>query len=721
MSSVDKMKLKKLHCTFPKLTETNQFFVLGLAEGLKHAQVTSKGKQTVKKEYFMKKIISGITILVIGLLLVFTGCNEDPGDSSSGIDEKPGIIEQPTINTRSPNAPLRAVAVPPPMTDPTKVEVLDFWTDGTNNYYMIDGGVIKDIYIGTIQEVPFDGITPVTSIATAITTEAVTTSIRNTAFSSYRYEELHKAKVSTSVGIGPWKASASWTGQWKKTTYNEKSTEEFTEIATTVTNQAATAFTVGEHGQPAGWYRIARYAREGDLFFLIVTSRDRQEFISWEAAICIRENRGDNSYFTNFEYSANNDFDNNPVNQLTLPVDFWKALPPPEIDDTTGRFSAGEFYSLAIDENNNLWAWGRNNRGQLGDNSTTLRNKPVKIRHDIKFSTVSAGAHHSLAIDVDGNLWAWGRNTHGQIGDGTTTQRNSPVQVRQGTKFIAISAGAISISGFEYVQTGQSTIESASFSLAIDENNNLWAWGRNNYGQLGIGNTTDSRLPLQVKPGTKFKAIYAGTGFSLAIDIDGNLWTWGHNHNGQLGDGTTTQRNSPVPIKHETKFTKISGGGHVDEITTGSGFGRIMTPTPRSHSLAIDVDGNLWAWGNNLYGQLGIGNTTQQTRPVQVSPGRKFKAISTGAFSSLAIDENNTLWVWGRNNERQLGTGNTTNRNIPVLSNRGDLIFTGISSNGFHGLAMCINGGLWVWGRNNHGQLGRGDTTPLPTPTRINF
>ena len=128
--------------------------------------------------------------------------------------------------------------------------------------------------------------------------------------------------------------------------------------------------------------------------------------------------------------------------------------------------SAGDYHSLAIDTAGNLWAWGRNNYGQLGDGSTTDRYSPVQIKSDTTFKSVAAGTYHSLAIDTAGNLWAWGYNGYGQLGDGSTTNRTSPVQIKSGTMFKSVSAGKF-------------------HSLAIDTAGNLWAWGENYYGQLG--------------------------------------------------------------------------------------------------------------------------------------------------------------------------------------------------------------------------------------------
>ena len=661
-----------------------------------------------KKESLMKKNILIITLLVIGLLLAFTGCKKAPEDVfiDQPVIENPGGnpgTENPIINPVSPNLPLRAVTSAP-LGDPSRVSVLAYHTDGTRNYYLIDGGIIEDVHIGTMQFVHYNGITPISSSARTITQSTITQSLSETISSSYRFEESHRAYANASAGYKGLftrvSGNAGWEGSWNRTTFNEKSTETFFESAITNSNENSIAFTVGNHGEPAGWYRKSQYAK-ADIFFYIVTSLNNQELLEWEAAICIRPG----SYFPYFEYSANNNFDNSPVNLLSLPVDFWKTLPILETNtgnndagNNNKRIGAGISHSVAIDADGNLWAWGIHDRGRLGNDDLPAGNKlkPERVKTNSKFIAVSVGGRHNLAIDTDGNLWAWGENNSGQLGDGTTRNRGNPVIIREGTKFIAISAGQL---------PGDTT---NSHSLAIDANGNLWAWGRNNHGQLGIGNTSDFHHPQPVKTGTKFKSISAGVAFSFAIDENDNLWAWGRNNTGQLGDGSTTQRTTPVQIKPGTKFMKVSGG--LDDAGTNERF----------HSLAIDADGNLWAWGNNSYGQIGDGSTTQRTTPVQIKPGTKFKAIEAGCYSSYAIDTQNNLWVWGRNNERQLGTGNTTQYTTPVLSNRNDLVFTEISGSR-HALAMDWNGNIWSWGRNEGGQLGIGSTTNMSIPTRVNF
>ena len=342
----------------------------------------------------------------------------------------------------------------------------------------------------------------------------------------------------------------------------------------------------------------------------------------------------------------------------------------------------GGIHTLAIDREGNLWAWGLNNYGQLGDGTTTDRTNPVQIKIGTKFTQVSTGSCYSTAIDSEGNLWTWGLNNYGQLGDGTGINKTSPIKILDGIKFTQISAGE-------------------DHSLAIDNEGNLWAWGYNYNGQLGDGTTTNKTTPVQIKDSTKFSKISTGVDYSIAIDNEGNLWTWGRNYKGQLGDGTTTDKTIPKQIKKDTKFLKISAGraGHV---------------------LAIDIEGKLWVWGQNPYGQLGDGTTINRTSPVQVKSDTKFTEISAGNAHSIAIDDKGNLWTWGRNEKGQLGDGTTIDKTSPVQIKKG-IKFISVCARG-NDSSFALESGmyLWAWGLNNYGQLGDGTTTNRLTPVQIN-
>ena len=341
------------------------------------------------------------------------------------------------------------------------------------------------------------------------------------------------------------------------------------------------------------------------------------------------------------------------------------------------KIEVGGYHTLALDKDNNLWAWGRNDYGQLGDGTTTNKTSPTKIETGITFVQLSAGDFHSAGIDNDGKLWTWGHNTWGQLGDGTVGDRKSknvPQNIMKDKTFKKVIAcgystlaidmndeiwywgkyygnnnGGVSIPQKLDFKIEYSLISGNSHYLFLDNQKKLWSWGSNYYGELGDGTTTQRTGPVQIMSDKQFTQVSAGDRFSLAIDDEGKIWSWGKNDYGQLGDGTTTERTNPVQITTETKFTQVSAGD--------------------SHCLAIDNEGNLWSWGLNYGGELGDGTTTKKLNPQKVMEGVKFKQIYARYSSNLALDSNGNLWAWGVNLEGQLGDGTTTERHTPVQIN----------------------------------------------------
>jgi len=227
-------------------------------------------------------------------------------------------------------------------------------------------------------------------------------------------------------------------------------------------------------------------------------------------------------------------------------------------------------------------------------------------------------------------------------------------------------------------------------SLTIRSDGTLWAWGWNEYGQLGDGTATDRHRPVQIL--TDVVSVAAGVYHSLAIRSDGTLWAWGRNEYGQLGDGTATDRHRPVQI-----LTDV-----------------ISVSSRRHHSLAIKSDGTIWVWGWNEYGQLGDGTATDRHRPVQVLTD--VVTVAAGGYHSLAIRRNGTLWAWGKNEYGQLGDGTTTDRLWPtqILT---DVV--SVAAGWYNSLAIGSDCTLWTWGRNEYGQLGDGTAIGRYRPVQV--
>jgi alpha-tubulin suppressor-like RCC1 family protein len=226
----------------------------------------------------------------------------------------------------------------------------------------------------------------------------------------------------------------------------------------------------------------------------------------------------------------------------------------------------------------------------------------------------------------------------------------------------------------------------------------LNAWGLNNLGQLGLGNTTTYSSPVQVGSLTNWAYVDARTNSSMAIKTDGTLWSWGNNASGQLGLGNTTNYSSPKQVGALTNWSKVSLG-----ITT--------------HALAVKTDGTLWAWGGNFFGALGLNNTTDYSSPKQVGSLTTWSKVTASYFYSFAIKTDGTLWAWGYN-IGQLGLGNQTNISSPVqVGSLTNWLY--IACGYYNVIARKTDGTLWSWGEGEVGGLGLGNTTNYSSPKQV--
>ncbi len=344
------------------------------------------------------------------------------------------------------------------------------------------------------------------------------------------------------------------------------------------------------------------------------------------------------------------------------------------------KIAAGNYHSLAVEPDGTVKAWGQNTYGQVGDGTLISRMNPVSVSGLTGIKMVSAGSTHSLALTANGNVYAWGQNNYGQTAGPYPTF---------GAPYLATPNEVIMNGGplnnVVYIAGGGAS------SYAVKSDGTVWAWGYNQYGQLGSGYSGGYRPPPQAVPGLSgVKIVAGGTYHVLALTSNGNVYAWGNNSNGQLGNGTTTQANSPVLIANLSNIVAISAGNNT--------------------SYALDNSGIVWAWGANAAGQLGLGTTTDVSTPTALTSlsGVDIMGIFAGSNFGQALASNGTLWAWGNNAQGQLGDGTTTARYTPVSVSFPDgSTSLGISGGVDDTLSIQADGTLRSWGLNFYGELGR--------------
>jgi alpha-tubulin suppressor-like RCC1 family protein len=344
----------------------------------------------------------------------------------------------------------------------------------------------------------------------------------------------------------------------------------------------------------------------------------------------------------------------------------------------------GDRHTCALTSAGGVKCWGYNFYGQLGDGTTTSRSTPVDVSGLTDgMVSVASGRYHVCGITTAGGALCWGRNYEGELGDGTMTNATTPVTVA------GLPGG------------GATAVEPGGYhTCAVTTAGGVACWGYNLYGQLGDGTTTTRPTPAYVTGLTNgVAAITHGAAHVCALGTTGGVKCWGMNGNGELGDGTTTNRLTPVDV------SVISGG--VAAVAGSS-----------SHTCAVGGAGVMVCWGLNDSGQLGDGSTTSRTTPVVVAGLTGDPALpAPGRYHTCVLLADGGVKCWGDNAYGQLGDGTTTDRLVPVgvtgLAGGEGVAPAGalkVAAGANHTCVLTAQGGVRCWGDNEYGQLGDNTT-----------
>jgi alpha-tubulin suppressor-like RCC1 family protein len=367
--------------------------------------------------------------------------------------------------------------------------------------------------------------------------------------------------------------------------------------------------------------------------------------------------------------------------------------PPIEFQSIdVGSYRGPGTISCGLDVAGKAYCWGYNGYEWLGVGATggkgTVK-KPMPVLGDLVFSRITVDSKHVCAIEgVEGGAWCWGVNVYGQTGTGSSeTVVSHPTPVAGGFTFVDLSAEGYHTCGI--VPDGGSPPGGAGM-----------CWGRNSRGQLGDGTTTDRNGPVGVTGGLRFVRIYAGSVTSCGILATGEAYCWGDNSRGQLGIGTVSEPHlTPVLIPGGRRFAAFA-------ISGDSNCGLTSSADPQG-------PGRVLCWGDTDNG----GSPT----PTEISPGDAaadlpFKAL---VGRSCAIGASDQAYCWGENEWGQIGLGEPSAEIAVPRAVAAPGRFASIGGKGVHTCGIGLDGYAYCWGFNLYGELGDGSTRSKASPVRV--
>jgi alpha-tubulin suppressor-like RCC1 family protein len=339
--------------------------------------------------------------------------------------------------------------------------------------------------------------------------------------------------------------------------------------------------------------------------------------------------------------------------------------------------AAGPDRTCAIRDDGQVLCWGRR---LLGGNGSNFALNPTPIA-DLRARAVAVGGDHTCALGNDGGAVCWGDNRYGQGGRADRAEADRPRPVEDTLRFEQLSAGAV-------------------HTCARTGGDDIWCWGFGGRGSIGARDLSSSAAPLLLDRGRRAYIDFQAAGYhGCAVGEDRDVYCWGWNRYGQLGVGVFVDLGSPERVSRPGPYVAVFTGEH--------------------HTCALEPDGAAWCWGRGDAGQLGHGSATGSSTPVPVAGGLRFSRLALGLQHTCGLDMAGGTHCWGDNRYGRLGTGRTETVVASPTAVESDQRFARISSGHLHTCAISLEGHAYCWGHGGYGQLGNGGILNAPTPQPV--